>query len=113
MNRDQIASAKDLKRETVFVEEWGGDVIVSEMDGTARDAWEQELANREKGQNLKNPRARLVVATLVDEQGQRIFADQDIDVVGSKSAKALDKVCKVAMRLNGLGSQDLEAAKGN
>ena len=114
LNREEItASNKNLKRETVFVEEWGGDVIVSEMNGTARDAWEQSLSARGEGQVLENPRARLVVATLLDESGKRIFSDSDVDLVGTLSCFALDKVCSVAQRLNKLRAEDVEEAKGN
>lgn len=116
LNRSQILGASDLKTELVNVPEWGGDVIVSGMTGAARDAWEQSLVMRKPGGtsiNMENMRAHLVAATVVDEDGKRIFSDADVAALGAKSGAALDRVCKVAQRLNGLTDQDLEEVKGN
>lgn len=116
LNRDQILEASDLKTEVCAVPEWGGDVIVSGMTGATRDAWEQSLVltnGNKTSVNMENMRARLVVATVVDEAGNRLFTDKDIAQLGAKSGAALERVCKVAQRLNGLTDDDLESAKGN
>lgn len=113
LNREEILSKKDLKKEKVFVEEWGGDVIVSEMSGAERDAWEQWMSRKKKGEIVQNIRARLVVASVVDANGNRIFADEHIEKVGELSSNALEKVCEVADRLNGLTDAALQEAKGN
>jgi len=116
LNRDQILEASDLKTETVAVPEWGGDVIVSSMTGATRDSWEQSLVLNVGGKssvNMENMRARLVVATVVDESGNRLFTDADVAQLGAKSGAALERVCKVAQRLNGLTDADLEDVKGN
>jgi len=60
---------------------------------------------------LENVRARLVSLALCDETGTRLFSDADITVLGAKSAKALDRVFAVAQRLNGIGSDQVDAAK--
>jgi hypothetical protein len=116
LSREAILAASDLKTETVAVPEWGGDVLVGVMTGEARDAWEQSLVVREGSRtkaNMQNVRARLVAATVVDEEGKRLFSDADAEALGAKSAAALDRVCKVAQRLNGMTDADLEEAKGN
>lgn len=116
LTRDQILGANDRKRETVQVPEWGGEIDVISMSGSARDAWEQSLVVRKGSkveQNLGNMRARLVAACAVDDQGNRIFTDEDAVALGEKSAIALERVCRVAQRLNGLTDNDLEVAKGN
>lgn len=116
LSKEQILSADDCKRRTVAVPEWGGDVLVSTMTGTARDAWEQSLLIRKNGKtepNMENMRARLVAATLVDDEGKRLFTDDDVSALGKKSAAALERVCKVAQALNGIGEAELEELKGN
>lgn len=116
LNRDQILEAADLKTETVAVPEWGGEVIVSTMNGTARDAWEQSLFVADGGKartNMANIRARLVAVTAVDEHGNRLFDDADVVALGRKSSAALERVCRVAQRLNGLTQADVESLKGN
>jgi hypothetical protein len=37
----------------------------------------------------------------------------DVEALGRKSAAALERVCKVAQALNGIGEAELEDLKGN
>ena len=114
LTRDQIQQAQDLKTETVAVPEWGGDVIVSEMTGFARDGFEQSIAGVDGGKrDLSNLRARLLVRTLVDEAGIRLYADDEIGLLGNKSATVLDRLFAVAQRLNVLGAEHEAAAEKN
>lgn len=116
LTRDAILSAVDVKREKVSVPEWGGDVFIATMSGTARDAWEQTLVVRKNGKsepNLENMRARLVVACLVDENGERLFKDEDAVALGKKSSKVLERLAQVAQRVNGIGDTELESLEGN
>lgn len=113
LKREEILSKTSLKSEVLTVEEWNGNIIVSEMSGTTRDAWEQELRKKDAEGNIVSPRAKLVAFTVVDEEGDRIFKNDDIDSIGKLSSGSLEKICDVAMRLNGLGSDDIKEAKKN
>lgn len=112
LNKDAILKADDLKKEIVSVPEWGGEVIISAMTGYARDAWEQHLVESKEGA-LANIRARLVVATAVDEQGNRLFTEQDVKALGEKSVAALERCVKVAQKLNRLTQSDLDDLQKN
>ena len=65
------------------------------MTGRERDAFEQEIYET-KGKDIKinytNFRAKLVSRCLVDAEGKRLFSDKEIDLLGGKSADALDFV---------------------
>lgn len=113
LNRDQILEAPDAKREEVQVPEWGGTVLIASMTGTARDAWEQSLVDKGGKVRMENVRARLVAYTAVDEHGNRIFTDADIEALGRKSAAALERCVKVAQKLNRLTEADMEDAAKN
>jgi hypothetical protein len=113
LSRDEILSKAVLRRETVTVPELGGDVILQEMSGAFRDAWEQSLQDRDNHGRLVNPRAKLVVATLVNEDGSRVFGDDDVDRVGNMPSSVLDRLCNVAQRLNLLRHEDLEESRKN
>ncbi len=113
LKREEILSKTALKTEIVPVPEWGGEVIVSEMSGTARDAWEQALRDKDAKGKVIAPRAKLVAFTVVDENGSRIFKDDDIEAIGKLSSESLGKICDVALRLNGLGEEGIEAATKN
>ena len=109
LSKDAILAADDLPRESVSVPEWGGEVLVRTMSGTDRDAFEASLLEKEG--RMANVRARLVALTLCDARGDRLFGDGEIATLGRKSARALDRVFSVAQRLNGIGVDQVDAAK--
>jgi hypothetical protein len=113
LKREEILSKTSLKTETLNIEEWGGDVIVSEMSGAMRDGWEQAIREKDASGRLVSPRAKLVVFTIIDEKGNRIFKDDDIEAIGKLSSETLEKICIVSMRLNGLGADEINKAKKN
>ena len=113
LTKEQILSNVKLKQETVFVPEWSGDVIVSEMSGTSRDAWEQSIREKDAQGRFVSTRAKLILFTVVTETGERLFKDEDLPEIGKLSSFVLEKVCTVAMKLNGLGSEAGEVSKKN
>lgn len=116
LTRDAILQAQDLPRELVSVPEWGGDVYVRTLTGKERDALEAsvvEMKGKRAETNLKNLRAKLCALAMVDEAGEKIFSEADVEALGGKSALALDRVFSVAQRLNGLGADDVEALTKN
>jgi len=116
LNRDEILGINDLPTEDVFVPEWNTWVRVRGLTGAERDQFEQsivETRGKNTKVNLRNIRAKLVVLCCVDEQGNRIFRDEDAEVLGRKSAVALNRVFEVAQRLAGLRPEDVEELAGN
>jgi len=117
LTRAQILKKTKLKKETINIPEWGGDIIISEMTGKERDAWEGDiLTAREDGDpelNSTNARAKLAIRSVVDEDGNCIFTNDDIDAVGELSASALSRIFNVASRLSKLTVEDMKELEGN
>lgn len=116
LSRDQILAASDLETREVEVPEWGGSVLVRALSGKERDAYEASLMLiRGKTQipNLANMRAKLVARAIVDEDGKRLFTDQDVNALGLKSAAALNRVHDVVQELSGLNEGATEDAEEN
>ena len=116
LTKDQILKADDMVTQAVEVPEWGGVVTVAGMTGTERDAFEQSIVDtrgKSTKTNLANIRARLCAMTMVDDKGERLFADSEIKALGKKSAKALDRVFAVAQELNGMSPGDVEELAKN
>jgi len=114
--RELILTAEDLPREPVEVPEWGATVYVREMTGKERDEYESNLIDKKDmpiKERLRNMRAQLVVLCTVDEDGQRIFSDDDVEAVGNKSAKALNRIVDAAQNMNQLSDRDIEETAGN
>jgi hypothetical protein len=127
LNRDQILKADDLGQEWVPVAEWGGEVLIRTLSGKERDAFEASCRQErpvldargkpirgrtEMVSNQDNVRAKLVARSIVDDQGNRLFTDQDVNALGKKSAAALDRVFEVAARLSRLSEDDIEVMSG-
>lgn len=109
--RARILAADDRPKEEVFVPQWGLSVFVRTLSGAERDDWEASIV-QQKGKattyDLRNVRARLVCKCIVDENGRRVFSDHEAEVLGEKSAAALDLLFTVAQRLNALTNADVE-----
>jgi hypothetical protein len=116
LGRDAILAANDIVTEVVPVPEWGGEVLVRGLTGLERDAFEASVVEQ-KGKktelNLRNVRARFVALSVVDEQGERVFADADVLRLGRKSSRALQRVWEKARELSGLTDEDVEELAKN
>lgn len=115
-----ILEADDLKTEEVGMPEWGGTIIVREPTATERDSYERGLFEARKvgnsfeiKPNLQNTKARLAVRCIIDEDGERLFSDQDATALGMKSAAALNRIIEVIQRLAGMSKADLKELEGN
>ena len=111
LNRDAILKADDRRTAVVEVPEWGGSVTIAEMSGKDRDAF--EAAFMDESNRFVNLRARMCAISVVDEAGARLFTDADIEALGKKSGKALDRVFSAIQRLNALSDADIEEIQGN
>ncbi len=93
---------------TIFVPEWGGDVCLREITAGQRDQWDAWQIENEGAARYANIRARLLVLTICDEQGARLFADNDIAVVSGLPAMSIDKLWDASCKLVGLRPEDVE-----
>jgi hypothetical protein len=108
LTKQQILDVTDTKTIEVEVEEWGGTVLVSTMSGSAKDRFDASVMGKNGGVNIVNIRAKLVAACLVDDEGNLLFSEADINKLGKKSCTALDKVFAAAQKLNGIGNEEIE-----
>lgn len=104
-----------LKRETVPVPEWGGDLIVSEMTSEDKDYYDLNLfegEGKDRQMRQDNMRARLLSFCIVDETGARIFAtEEEVAALGRKSSVVIGRLFEVAQRLNNMSQEAVEEAK--
>jgi len=111
LSSEEILNTEDILEELVEVPEWKGTVRVRGLTGRERDAYEASLLEqrgRNTKANLQNARAKLVVLSVVDARGQRMFTESQIPQLGAKSAAALDRIWKKARDLSGMSDEDVE-----
>lgn len=116
LTKAEIQAAQDAQRETVNVPEWGGALIVRGLTGNERDDYEKTIMvmkKRDLQMNIKGARARLVVMTVINEDGSLMFEPGDVSWLGEKSARALNRVTDVAMMLSGITEDDIEELAGD
>lgn len=111
--KDQIlAAAIERKNKVEPVKAWGVDAFIRVMTGTERDAWEGQMFADGKPKTEKF-RAVLLVKTLSDEKGDRIFSESDIATLSEMDAKELDRLFDLASAANGLSKKDVEQLTKN
>ena len=107
----EILGMEDIVEELVEVPEWKGTVRVRGLTGRERDAYEASLLDqrgRSTKANLQNARSKLVVLSVRNSDGSRMFTEAQISELSAKSASALNRVWKKALELAGMGDEDVE-----
>ena len=111
LGREEILASRDLRDETIDVPEWGGKIRVRSLTGWERDQYETSITQQSGGNvtfNLLNARAKMVALTVIDDDGDRVFSDEDTIELGKTSAVAVNRIFEVAQRLSGLTNEDVE-----
>lgn len=116
LTREDILARDDRRYEVVEVPEWGGSVRIRTLSARERDEFEESILRR-RGQAvevvMRGMRVRLAALCMVDEQGNRLFSDDEVEVLADRSAAAIERVFEAAARLNRILPEDLQAALGN
>ncbi|MFI6560401.1 hypothetical protein [Streptomyces sp. NPDC050534] len=122
LSRDGILAVDDIQIEKVPVPEWGDEAIIRGLTGDELDAFQgsiREFRPTFDGKGMEavliqeGMRAKLLVKCLIDENGDRLFTDQDASALGAKNGAVLDKLYDVAARLSGLSEEEKATLEGN
>jgi len=110
----------DLKKEKVTCPEWGGDVFVRSLTGSEKEDFTASLFDYDdkgvptrKPDYLVNIKVGMLVRSICDENGERIFADEDAKELADKSNVVLSRLDKVCNRLNGVKAEVVEQQAKN
>lgn len=122
MTRDAIFAIEDIEYEDLVIPEWKNQVVrIRTLTGTQRDDWDRsivEFAKKKRGRSREatikeNLRARLIALAVVDGNGKPLFTPKDVQRIGRKSAKALDRIFDRASEMSGIGEDDIELLTKN
>lgn len=112
-SKAMILDAVDRPTLPVEVPEWGCTVYVRVMSGSERSDFENSIAGVGDNVDTHNIKAKLLIRCLADEKGDRLFANEDTDAMGSKSSVVLDRLFSEAQKLNKLRQEDIDALAKN
>lgn len=114
--RDQFLAARDLAEEVVQVPEWGGTILLIEMDGESRLAHDDEtsaLKESETKETGLHQAARFLVRCVHDPATrERVFGDGDADLLMKKNHKVVMRLFAIAAKLNGASDKEVNEAAG-
>lgn len=111
LTAETILSADDFRYEDVECPEWGGTVRVRSLSGGQRSV----ITQRVQGKETEDLEELLTVMGCVDETGNRIFTNKDIEKLQKKSNAPISRISKKIMELSGIGNagEAVEDAKKN
>lgn len=113
LTKDMILAANDIKTKKIHVKEWGGDVYIKQMTGYEQDKFEEDNRGKNGGPNMKHIRARMVGLCLVDNEGKRLFNDEELIKLSNKSGTVLNRLIDEIGELNRITNDDLEKIAKN
>jgi hypothetical protein len=116
LSKKDILAAHDIQKELVHVEPWSGDVWVYGMTGKERGEYEAsiyEMQGKTQIMHLQNLKIKMCSLCMRDEDGRRMFDEDEIDDLGAKSSQAIEIIFDVAQRLSGLSTAEVENLSKN
>jgi hypothetical protein len=115
LTRDDILAARDLPTEEVPVPEWEPEGAVLVRSLSAAEWIEVGRQTMNSGGATDNEKmldlmVKIPAMCIVDERGDRLFSDADLEALGKKNPLPLKRVMDVVQRLSDLDRAD--AKKG-
>lgn len=104
LTREQILAINDIQVIDVSIPEWGGIVKVKSMTGEERDKFELSTS----GKKREHIRAKLLVLSVVGEDGKHLFTMEDVEQLSKKSSAPLDRILAVVKKVSGVDNDDVE-----
>lgn len=118
LGKAAILALRQREYKTIAVKAWGGQLVrIQSMTASERDQFEDSVQKTDRaGQtrtDLRNARAKLCVLTIVDENGKRLFAEEDVKSFGQLHAAAVNEIFEETSKLSGILKRDIEELVGN
>jgi len=100
--------------EKVNVPEIGDSCYLRVMTARERDAYDMSQGDPlTRKVNLEHITARLLVRCLCDEEGERLYADDELDQIGNMPSTVTEPLFNECRRINGMTAAAVEDAVKN
>lgn len=106
LTREELLKVIEPKQETVGI--GGGQVVVRELRATElQDLFKQDGIKGEGDEIIMAKfTPALIAMCVVDENGDRVFSDDDIPILENGGATVITQLAVVARRLNGMAGDE-------
>lgn len=104
-----------LKVPELAVDGVGDEVCIRMLSSAEHVAWQIALSDdgRSVSARLANVHARFAAAVLCNDQGVRLFEDNDAEALGKLPAADLERIYWAGIEFNRMREEDVEEAKKN
>lgn len=115
LTAEEILSKKDRGTKKVYVEKWGGHVLLRALSSDERDEWEWFVHEmKTKLNTVRGMRARLVAKSMINEDGTTVLTtDRQAKELGTHNAEIVDMLYDECVELSGLSKAAIEVQAGN
>lgn len=112
LTKEELFAEGALKTETVTLK--SGDVIVSEIGGSDYiKLWSDPNNQKDGAVDMSRFTPALLSYSVVDEAGNRLFTEADIDRLAKINSEVFLKLSEVARKLNGLTGTEEKNSEGS
>lgn len=101
-----IKAAKDLSHEIVDVPEWGGGILLQQMnagEATHFGTVMERLRSQEGFSSKDGMYMMLIYSARVELDGAYLFTEEDLSDLRKKSIDVLNRLQRIALKLNKMG----------
>lgn len=103
-----ILKAEDLDYKEVEVPEWGGTIRLRAMSAVDSLIF---LVAMEGENKKKQANTRLVAMSVVDENGNKVFTENQLSALEGKNVRVINRLAEEVLILNGMSAKKKDAEK--
>ncbi len=104
----QDLMTRKLAIRKIDIPEWGT-VYIRRLAGGEQDNWEKSIKDLDAWQ-LK---VQILLRTLCDEEGKRLFTDNDSELLNEIDGSVLVKLARLALKFNRIEEKDIKTLEEN
>tara|TARA_Y100000593_G_C4316180_1_gene340988 strand:+ start:3519 stop:3872 length:354 start_codon:yes stop_codon:yes gene_type:complete len=115
LSRDAIFNAKDTDVHEFEVPEWGGTILLRSMTGKQRNNYEYwaMIQSKKEFPDYRGIREKLILSCAVDEKGQPLFEEDDLEALAEKNSDVIDRIHEKCREICGMDEDAVEEAAKN
>lgn len=102
LSRSQVLEAVDLSSEDIEVPEWGGTIRLQQMNAEESSAFSKSL-DEHNARGGQNGMYLMLIHSARDLEGNLLFTEEDLPALKKKSIDVLNRLQRIALRLNKMG----------
>lgn len=106
--KEKILNANDTVGKSLRVDEWDVTVHLKRMTVAETMNFQQTISLGDEDDNTTGLRnmVAFVSTCMCDEQGNRIFSDDELNLLDTRSTDVIQRIFDEAAKLNGMGKDD-------